>query len=236
MPGTPISVTSSVERCCRVLASVPTSKSTSRSRPTSCVRVSGARSTPKRARASTTSQTATGCSLPFASIGSCSRNSIVSAVARYVVSPDEDPVHGRRGLEPRRGVDDVARRHALTGFGPRGEIDERLARVDSDPHLQLAFLRDPVADRKRSTDGALGIVLTRHRRAEERHHRIADELLHRPTPALQLVAQPLVVGPQDRLHVLRIQLLGLRREADEVGEEDGDDLALSAGFAHPRSV
>ena len=32
---------------------------------------------------------------------------------------DEDPVHGRRGLEPRRGVDDVARRHALAGLGPR---------------------------------------------------------------------------------------------------------------------
>ena len=236
MPGTPISVTSSVERCCRVLASVPTSKSTSRSRPTSCVRVSGARSTPKRARASTTSQTATGCSLPFASIGIVLAE--LDRLRRRAIRrlADEDPVHGRRGLEPRRRVDDVARRHALAGLGPRGEIDERLARVHGDPHLQLALLRDPVADRERGTDRALGIVLARHRRAEERHHRIADELLHRSAPALELVAQPLVVGPQDRLHVLRIQLLGLRREADEVGEQDGDDLALSAGFAHPRSV
>ncbi len=35
-----------------------------------------------------------------------------------------------------------------------------------------------------------------------------------------------MVGREQRAHVLGIELLGLRREADEVGEEDGDDLAL----------
>ena len=95
MPGTPISVTSSVERCCRARASVPTSKSTSRSRPTSGVRVSGARSTPKRARASHDLPDGNGL-LPCLSprSASCSRYSIVSAVARYVVSPTRIPFTG----------------------------------------------------------------------------------------------------------------------------------------------
>ena len=41
------------------------------------------------------------------------------------------------------------------------------------------------------------------------------------------VAQPLVVRAQDRLDVLRVERLGARREADEVGEEDRHDLALA---------
>jgi hypothetical protein len=43
-------------------------------------------------------------------------------------------------------------------------------------------------------------------------------------------AEPLVVRPQDRLDVLRVELLGPRREADEVGEEHGHDLALAPGL------
>ena len=85
-------------------------------------------------------------------------------------------------------------------------------------------------------------------RAEHRHHRVADELLHRAAEALELVAQARVVGPQQRAHLLGIHLLGARREADEVGEEDGDDLALleprlllgrerrGAGVAEARAV
>jgi hypothetical protein len=56
------------------------------------------------------------------------------------------------------------------------------------------------------------------------HDGVADELLDRAAETLELVSQPLVVGTQDRLDVLRIELLGPRREADEVGEEHGDDL------------
>src|SRR5207245_8332133 len=72
----------------------------------------------------------------------------------------------------------------------------------------------------------LRIVLARDRRTEQRHHCVADELLHHPAPALELVAQALVVRREDSLDVLRIEPLGLRREADEVGEEDGENLAL----------
>ena len=85
----------------------------------------------------------------------------------------------------------------------------------------------PVADRECRADGPLGIVLVRDGRAEHRHHRVADELLDGAAALLELRSQPVVVRPQDRLDVLGIERLGARGEADEVGEENGDDLALA---------
>ena len=83
------------------------------------------------------------------------------------------------------------------------------AGVDADAELELGLLvEDPVADGERSADGALGIVFVRDRGAEHRHHRIADELLHRAAEALELVAQARVVRAEQRPHLLRIHLLG----------------------------
>ena len=99
-----------------------------------------------------------------------------------------------------------------------------------------------VADRERRAHGALGVVLVRDRRAEHRHHRVADELLDRAAVALELGAQARVVRREHRAHVLRVEPFGARRRADEVGEEDRDDLPLLArrrrlgrerGAAHP---
>ncbi len=67
-----------------------------------------------------------------------------------------------------------------------------------------------------------------HGSSEERHDCVADELLDRTAVALELGADARVVGPQDRLDVLRVETLRLRREADEVAEDDRDHLALSA--------
>ena len=66
------------------------------------------------------------------------------------------------------------------------------------------------------------------RRAEERHDRVADELLHRPSVALDLGLDPRPVRSLQRAHLLRVEPLRLRGEADEVGEEDGDALSLLA--------
>ena len=70
------------------------------------------------------------------------------------------------------------------------ERDERLAGRDRDPHLEVALLPDPVSDRERGAYGTLGIVFVGGRRPEERHHRIADELLHGATPLLELFPEP----------------------------------------------
>jgi hypothetical protein len=71
-----------------------------------------------------------------------------------------------------------------------------------------------------------------HGRAEERHHGIADELLDRAAEPLELLLQPGVVGSENRGDVLRIHLLGLRREADEIAEERRNDLPLLTRCAH----
>ena len=92
-----------------------------------------------------------------------------------------------------------------------------------------------VADRERRADGALGVVLVRGRRAEERHDRVPDELLDRSAVALELRAHALVVRSEERLDVLRIERLRARGEADEVAEDDRDDLALATRcFPPPR--
>jgi hypothetical protein len=67
-----------------------------------------------------------------------------------------------------------------------------------------------------------------HRRAENGHDRIADELLDGPSPPLEFASEPGVVRREHRADVFRVQLLGSAREPDEVCEQHGDDLALLA--------
>src|SRR5206468_6076175 len=114
-------------------------------------------------------------------------------------------------------------------FGRAGpERDERLPGVDRDADVKIGLLRDPVADRKRSANRALGVVLVRKRSAEERDDGVADELLHRAAEALELRAHARVVAGEPGAHVLGIHPLGGRRRADEVAEHDRDDLPLLA--------
>ena len=162
---------------------------------------------------------------------------------------DEDAVDRRGRLQAGSGVDHVARGHPLALRRPGAEGDQRLARVDGDPQLQLVpLLRHPVADRERRAHRALRVVLVRGRGAEERHHRVADELLDGAAEALELPAQVRVVRGEQPANVLGIELLGAGGEADEIGEEHRHDLALlargcgrslqrrTAGVAEPRGV
>ena len=67
-----------------------------------------------------------------------------------------------------------------------------------DPDAELEPLLDcEVADRERRAHGPLGIVLVRRRRAEERHHGVADELLDGAAVALELGADALVVRAEE---------------------------------------
>jgi hypothetical protein len=167
------------------------------------------------------------------------RDDVVRAVVDHVprravrLLTDENPVRRRRRLHPRGGVDDVAGDHRLAGFRTRVERDDRLAGVDRDAHLDVARLDRPVADRERCAHGAFRVVLACDRRAVHGHHCIADELLDRPAEALQLGAEPVVIRDEDVAHVFGIEVLGARREADEVGEEHGDHLPfLPRGHAY----
>ena len=116
--------------------------------------------------------------------------------------------------------------------GARSERHESLAGVDRDADLQLELgiapiqLVDGDTHREGGSNGALRIVAVSDRRTEHRHHRVADELLDDAAEALDLRAHPREVGRQDRPDVLRVEALGAGREADEIREEDGDDLPL----------
>ena len=148
----------------------------------------------------------------------------------------EDSVDRRGILEASRRVDDIAGGHALARLRASIEPNERLACGNGDPHLHVVLVECPVADGKTGADGALRVVLVRDGGAEERHHRVTDELLDGAAVALELGAEAFVVGPEQRLDVLGVELLRALREADEVAEHDRDDLALSPWFGHRQAV
>jgi hypothetical protein len=138
-------------------------------------------------------------------------------------------------LQPRRRVHDVAGHQPFAELRPRLESHHRLARVDSDPHLERergvcrVQLLDRLEQAKTGPHRPLGVVLVRDRRAEHRHHGVADELLDRAAEPLELLPQPPVIRPDPRPHVLGIDSVRSRREADQVAEQDGDDFPLLPG-------
>jgi len=77
----------------------------------------------------------------------------------------------------------------------------------------------------------LGVVTVRHGRAEDGHDGVARELLERAAVLLDQLSGPTVVQRQGIANVLGIRAVGARREADEVDEEDGNELSLLAGCA-----
>jgi hypothetical protein len=85
---------------------------------------------------------------------------------------------------------------------------------------------DRVDQLEASPDGTLGVILGRDRRAPDRHHGIADELLDDPTVALDDIACQVEVARQELARLLGIAILGERGEADEIGEEDRDEAPL----------
>ena len=58
----------------------------------------------------------------------------------------------------------------------------------------------------------------RDRRAEDGHDRVADELLHGPPVALDVLAEAGVVGADAGADVLGVSLLRGGGEADEIAE------------------
>ena len=110
----------------------------------------------------------------------------------------EDPVDGRRRLDARRRVEDVAPGDPLALLGAVAVGDDHLAGRDADADLDLADRilavegSDRVEDQERSADGALGIVLVRDWDAEMRDDRVADVLLDRAAAAFELGAEATV--------------------------------------------
>ena len=156
---------------------------------------------------------------------------------------DEHRTDGSCRLQTRGGVHDVPGHDALASFRASAESDDRLARRHGRANRELeplvAQLLDRLQDPEPGAHGPLGVVLVRDRRAEDRHHRVADELLDRSAEALDVGLDALVVGTERRSDVLGIGAVGTIREADEVDEEDRYDLPLLAdggGFRQTRAA
>ena len=85
------------------------------------------------------------------------------------------------------------------------------------------FVLEAFAQRLGGGERALGIVAVRARQAEDRHHRIADELLERAAMRLDHLAGHGVIARQDGPHILGVERFAERSGAGDVGEQDRDD-------------
>ena len=142
-------------------------------------------------------QAGIGCSLPFATTGVL--RLVPDDVARREVGlgADDDAVDRRGGLQAGRGVDHVTGDQRFAERCAGAEGDNRLPGVHSDAQLQTAFdeVAGDVTDGKRSAHCALRVVTMGERRAEDAHHRVADELLDSAAERLDLAPDALVVRP-----------------------------------------
>jgi hypothetical protein len=150
---------------------------------------------------------------------------------------DHQPAGRRRGLQPRGGVHDVAQRERRAGLRSGSDGDHGLARVDGRAHHDrvvrslAAQPLDRVDDAESRPDRALRVVAVRHRRAEDGHDGVADELLDGSLETLDL---PLGAGVELLKRVADVLGIGsIRpgREPDHVDEQHRDHLPF-----FPRSL
>ena len=137
---------------------------------------------------------------------------------------DQDGARLGRRLDPRRRVDEVAGDHALP-FRP--ERDGGFSGQDTGSRLErrveLGYRREQI---ERGPNRPLRVVLGRDGRSPDGHDGVPDELLDGAAVALDDAACGVEVAREELAGLLGVATLGGCREADEVGEEDGDEAAL----------
>ncbi len=113
-----------------------------------------------------------------------------------------------------------------------------LAGADAEPDrkapVEPLVAADPVAHGERRGDRAVGIVSVRRRKAENRHHRVADELLDRAAVLRDRFARNGVVQRQQAAHLLGVELLAERGGAGHVREQHGHDAPFLGRDRHSR--
>lgn len=139
----------------------------------------------------------------------------------------------RRGgaLESRRDVDRVAE-HGVVGYIFAADVaDESCAGADADANLQPVFLShgcDLTDNFHCGCHRAFWVIMPMQRRAKERHHFIADELVERAIVAKDRVAGDLIESIESHGDFRGIHLFHQRGEAADVDEHDRDVFGLPA--------
>ena len=137
--------------------------------------------------------------------------------------PDYHVAVLRRVLEAGRDVDRIA--DDVVG----GRFHDDLARVDRDPEPDAALLAGERAEGllhgQGGAHGAHRIVLGDARQPERGHDAVAEELHDRAAVSLDGRVQRPVVPAHQAAYGLGVEPLVQRRRADQVGEDDGNDLA-----------
>ncbi len=90
-----------------------------------------------------------------------------------------------------------------------------------------ASARELARHLERGRAGALGVVLVGDRGAEERHDAVAGVLVDGPLVAVDAVREDPEEAIEETMPFLGIDALGELHRARDVGEEDGDRLALA---------
>jgi hypothetical protein len=140
---------------------------------------------------------------------------------------DCDPARDGRALQPRRRVEDVARRKSFLGGSFVVDADHRLAGLDPDSHLELEVRRLEVPDDvQRRPDGPGRVVLVHTRGAEHADDGITDELLDDASVRLDPTSREAVIGDEQPVDVLGVEPLSQLCRPDDVAEQGRDDLAL----------
>ena len=120
----------------------------------------------------------------------------------------------------------------MSSSGPRAGQRGDLAGRNPDAYLERlvpAALRQRGTDRQSAQRGTDRIVIARHRPAEHREDRVADELLARSAESLNLLGHgPKGVGDAG-LDELGIMLGDHPNVVDDVREQRGDDSAIPVG-------
>ncbi len=129
-------------------------------------------------------------------------------------------------LKPLGGVHHVAHRRVVAARSER--TDQHLARVDPDPHADRHVKLGSggvqgLLHAQRGSHGPLCVVFVSHRRTEQGHDGVADDLVDAAAEGLDVDHHLLEAGVDQVLHPLGIVGLRQRSEAHQVGEEHRDD-------------
>ena len=108
-------------------------------------------------------------------------------------------------------------------FNPTGDLDEHAL----GPSHGLGVLLDRVLHPERRVAGPHRVILMGERRPEQRHDPVSHDLVHRPLVAVDGLHHVLKDRIQELAGLFGVAVGEQLHRAFEVGEEDGDLLALT---------